>query len=416
MYHPQYFGLLLFVCTATLSWSAATTALEEDVQVGLRVRSAGHELDGNHADSASVLLRLSYQANWQYNLSTFLEFDHVETYLEDQFSDGVRLNGEPFIFDAEGSDLNQAFINAAFDSGLVRLGRQRLNFDDQRMVGSISIWQNEQTFDALHVAHNLASASTLTYTYAANVNRVLGDDAGKYLSPDDELYGPLNGRRPEALLGDHELDSHFLRLEFNEWDYTRWVSYLYLDDNKDRPSVSNQTVGVSYNFDYKANVLRYRLRLDGAMQRRPEVDKNASIPYALLELALRFNSLEFMSRSEMLGENDGVQFVTPLGSLHEFNGWADKFILIPTSGLIDNSLQLTWRNSPWRISARYHVFNEYEGNSRYGDEFDLDVTYRLMDKHNVHFRYANFRETEEFAALLPRASKYLVTYSYNFNQ
>lgn len=399
---------------------APAVAIEEEVQVSLRVRSAGHELDGNNGDSASVLLRLSHQASWQDNLSTFIEFDYVKSYLQDQFSDGVRLNGQPFIFDAEGSDLNQLFVDIGFDNvGLdsmgLRLGRQRLNFDDQRLVGAISIWQNEQTFDALHLSRNIASASSLTYTYVTNVNRVLGDNADQFLSPDDVLFDALNGMRPESLLGDHDLNSHFLRLQFNEWDYSRLVSYAYFDDNKDRESVSNRTLGLSYHLDYKADTLRYRLRVDGAMQQRPEIDDQSRIPYALLELAVGVNSLELMSRTEMMGEDDGVQFVTPLGSVHEFNGWADKFLLIPPTGLIDQSLQVSWRKSPWRISTRYHVFNEYDGSSRYGDELDVDVTYRLMDKHSVHLRYAYFRETDEFAAIFPDANKYFVTYAYNFN-
>jgi len=390
-------------------------AIEGDAQVSMRVRSAGHELDGDHGDSASVLLRLSYGANLREHLSTFIEFDYVETFLEEQFSDGVRLNGQPSVFDAEGPDLNQVFFDLVHEDTAVRLGRQRINFDDQRMVGGISIWQNEQTFDALQVNHSVASASNLSYTYVTNVKRVLGEEAGKYLSPDDVVYDQLNGIRPTSLLGEHDLNSHFLRWEFNEWDYSRFVTYGYFDDNRDRPEVSNRTLGLSYHFDYKADELRYRLRLDGAMQQRPEVDDQSRIPYGLLELAVRFNSLELMSRTEMLGEDDNVAFVTPLSSLHEFNGWADKFLFTPNTGLLDQSLQLTWRGSPWRISARYHVFNEYDGNSRYGDEFDLDVVYRLQDKHSVHVRYALFRETEEFAPLFPSASKYFVTYAYNFN-
>ena len=406
---------LASLCVSLGMANHVMAVIDEDIQVSLRVRSAGHELDGNNADSASILLRLSHRARWLDGLSTFVEFDHVETYLEDQFSDGVRLNGQPFVLDSEGTDLNQAFADIEHGDSLVRVGRQRLNFDDQRMVGGISIWQNEQTFDALQINHNIASGSVLSYTYAANVNRVFGDEAEEFLTPDDVLFEPLNGRRPLALLGDYNLNSHFLRLEYNEWDYSRLVSYGYFDDNQDRPEVTNRTIGLSYHFDFKVDALRYRLRIDGALQQRPEVDESSRIPYALLELAVRLNSLEFMSRTEMLGEDDNVAFVTPLASLHEFNGWADKFLLTPASGLVDQSLQMSWRNSPWRVSARYHVFSEYDGNSRYGDEIDLDLTYRLLDKHSLHLRYAYFREDQEFAAVFPDANKYFVTYAYNFN-
>ena len=90
-------------------------ALEQNTQLSWRVRAAGHELNGNHGDAASVLLRLSYTADWQDSLSTFVEFDYVKNFLEDQFSDGVRLNGQPFIFDAPGTDLNQAFVDLRLD-------------------------------------------------------------------------------------------------------------------------------------------------------------------------------------------------------------------------------------------------------------------------------------------------------------
>ena len=390
-------------------------AQEQDTQLSMRMRSAGHEVNGNHGESASILVRLNHTSHWRDNISTFVEFDHVETYLEDQFSDGVRLNGQPFIFDAEGSDLNQAFVDLNWEKTQFRLGRQRLNFDDQRFIGSISIWQNEQTFDALHINQGFASASSFSYTYAGNVNRVFGVEADKNISPNDALFQPLNGVRPESLLGDHKLKSHFLRMQFNEWDYSRFVLFGYFDDNQDRPFVANRTVGGSYHIDYKVGDVRLRARVDGAIQQRPEVDDSSRAPYALLELAARINSFEIMSRTEMLGEDDNVAFVVPLSSLHEFNGWADKFLLTPEGGLIDKSLQVTWRNSPWRLSARYHVFNEYDGNSRYGDEIDFDLIYRLKDKHDLHLRYAIFRETEEFASRIGDSSKYFVTYSYNFN-
>ncbi len=390
-------------------------AVEHDIDLSSRVRSAGHEIEGNDGDSASVLLRLSYSAQWNDALSTFVEVDYVETFLEDQFSDGVRLNGQPFIFDAPGEDLNQLFVDLTIEDFGVRLGRQRLNFDDQRLVGGIGIWQNEQTFDALHLSKNIFSASSLTYTYVDNVNRVLGEDADEDIDPDDALFAVFNGVRPAALLGDHDLESHFVRFQFNELDYSNIVAYAYFDDNKDRPTVANNTLGLSYEFNYKVGQLRYRARLDGAFQERTEAAKNSRIPYALLELAVGKNALEIMGRVEMMGEDDGAQFVTPLASVHEFNGWADKFLFIPSAGLVAQSLQVSWRQSPWRMSFRYHVFNEYDGNSRYGDEFDFDITYKLLDKHSLHLRYGVFRNSDEFENTFTNSNKYFVTYSYNFN-
>ena len=58
----------------------------------------------------------------------------------------------------------------------ITLGRQRINLDDQRWVGSVGWRQNEQTFDAVRVEASLGPLA-LDVTHAIDQRTIFGEDA-----------------------------------------------------------------------------------------------------------------------------------------------------------------------------------------------------------------------------------------------
>lgn len=383
------------------------------VELASRARMAHLEEDNTKGKAGSLLLRLNLHSRWTDNIATLLELDHVETFLEDDHSDAVRMNGKPVIPDPPGTEINQLFADYQGDIVHLRTGRQRINFDNQRFIGSGSFWQNEQTFDALLAQTNIFSSSSMTYVYVVNVNRIFGDGATARLSDNDIVYGASAGERPVGLLGDHKLNAHLARLEINEWDYTRLTAYTYLIDNQDARNLSNNTAGIKYHFSYKVSAIKYRADLEAAVQTLQESDDDLQIPYYLADLGLGIGSFEFGGRYEILGSKKNMGFITPLGSVHEYQGWADKFVTTPDAGIVDASIRVNWRIHPWRIDARYHFFDEDAGQQRYGEEFDLDIAFKPWRKHELLLRYADFRSSTDYRASLSDEKKLILSYSYN---
>lgn len=366
----------------------AVASGEHEWEWGSRARYAHVDAD-NSGQAASLLLRGSVASEWSDIFHSMVEVDAVGTAFKNDHSDGARFNNQPLIPDPDGIDLNQAFLSLNLDAAAIHLGRQRINFDNQRFIGGNGFWQNEQTFDALLGKFKLASNSNFTYSYIANANRIFGEDADGKNSQSEHDYGNGNNSPDSAFFGDHQHHSHLTRLEWNEWDYTRVVGYAYRIDNRDMPSASNNTVGVSYNLNYKARRIKYRVQIEAAQQNRFELNAE-NLPYYLLDLGFGFNSWELSTRYEILGANNGAAFITPLGSNHDFEGWADEIGNTPNSGVRNFSLGLLWRASPLRVETSYHFFKDDVAGNNIGRELDVDFVYKPNRKHSISLRLANF--------------------------
>ncbi len=393
---------------------ASAHAAEHQFDFTSRIRYAELDVGENDGKAGSVLLRLSLESEWSDQVTSFVEVDHVESAFIDEHSDGVRLNGQPTIPDVEGTEINQAFLNFETNTWSLLLGRQSIELDNQRFVGGNSFWQNEQTFDAARLNYKILSGSNVNYAYIDNVNRIFGDDADRQLNPADVGFETLNGIRPAAQLGDHSHSTHLFRIELNEWDYSQLTAFAYFIDNEDLPAVSNETVGIHYVAKYKPRRILYRLEIDAAIQQRPELANVDNIPYYRLDAGLGLRSVEFSFQQEILGSRKNTAFTTPLGSLHEFNGWADTFSAAPSGGFIDRSVKVKWRKAPWKFDVRYHDFHLHDTSESLGTEIDFDITYRLNKKQNVLLRFADFRAARSQENAIADVRRVIFNYSYNF--
>lgn len=390
---------------------------EWDFAARLRYAMVESQWDGaaeRDGEAVSGLLRLSLNSNWTESFSTFIEIDHVSTGLQDKHSDGVRLNGELSIVDVPGTEVNQAFFRVQTGSFDIRLGRQLIELDDQRFVGSNGFWQNDQTFDALDIKLSLLSESKLSYAYIANANRIFGDNSDRLITTDetDESYGTDGNNRSLGRLGDHEHNTHLVHFEYNEWDYSELKSYLYLMDIKDWPGNSNRTFGLSYNYEQKIDRLKYMVTIEGAVQNRQKINNSPTTFYSLVEFGIGLSSLEATLRYEELGSKDGVSFVTPLASFHDFQGWAGGPPRGAT-GIKDTSLKILWRKSPFKIDARYHKFSSAAGSVDLGTEFDVDFVYKIARKHRISLRLADYHGPTPNNGVAPDKFRAYLSYTYN---
>lgn len=376
--------------SSTLSFALDYSLDPHQFEFSARTRVASVNGDEN-GKSASLLLRFDVESEWTDQITTQFNLDHVELGWEDEFSNGVHFNGNPVIPDAGGTDINQALIHYSPTNTLqLTLGREAINLGNERFIGANVFWQNEQSFDVVGWQYNFATSSNIQYRYIDNANRITGDDAGKRLSDSDINFVQNNGLRPLRFLGDHQHKSHLLFAQFQEWDHSRIQAYIFDIDNIDAPAVSNQTVGGRYEFKSRTGNLRTLAHAEIAWQKRTELNNAKSLLYFDLGAGFGFKATELSLNIERLGAEGGVSFTSPLASLHDHNGWADKFLITPDTGLSDYSLQMIWRKNPWKLDARYHVFYGVDDSSRLGKELDIDLSFNVNKRNVLLLRYAKF--------------------------
>jgi hypothetical protein len=265
------------------------------------------------------------------------------------------------IADPQNAELNRLQVQYKAGKGKVTLGRQRINLDDERWVGSVGWRQNEQTFDALRGELHVGPAA-VDLSYALKQRTIFGTDAGPRTTYDGEFLfagagsniGPLQGKLFAYLL---DYDEAFFRAN------------------------SSQTYGlaISTSFPVRTDA---KLNLRASYARQSDYGKNPfdySADYWSLGAGAALKGFTLAAGWEKLGSNNGRALQTPMATLHKFNGWADQFLITPPNGLQDRSVSLSQKfervvaSSPLTATVRYHRFDSDVGNIRYGTEWDASI-------------------------------------------
>ena len=105
------------------------------------------------------------------------------------------------VSDPENIELNRLQLQYKAKNLGVTIGRQRINLDDQRWVGSVGWRQNEQTFDAVRGEAKTGPVA-VDMTYAISQRTIFGGDAGPRTSIDGNFVfagvgsklGPVQGK------------------------------------------------------------------------------------------------------------------------------------------------------------------------------------------------------------------------------
>ncbi len=307
-------------------------------------------------------------------------------------------NGRPDrapIPDPEGVEINQLYL--AYD-GLenldARVGRQEIQLGNQRFVGSDPWRQNNQSFDALRFMYQVDETLALDYSFAFQVNRVLGSD-----SP----------------FGNEDMAGHFLDVRKSQEGIGNFGAYAYLLDFDELSLLSSNTFGLRYDRTFEGvdrstssdfwTETDWSVALEYAKQ-SDAGDNPASLDadYLLLEGAADYRGYRVFLASETLGGDGtpGGSFQTPLASLHWFNGFADQFQSTPDAGLNDRRIgvetdaKFSQVDFPIHMAATYHWFSSDAGSLTFGTELDLDVMANVNDHFSAGLRYADFNPDDVF--------------------
>lgn len=353
---------------------------EGKVTLDFRYRYEGVEQDSfdEDANAHTLRTRLGFQSGVWNGWDFSIEVNDVR-HLSNDFNAGGGTTPDrteyPVVADPKGTRLNQAYINyTGIEDWGFKVGRQRINLDNQRFVGSVAWRQTEQVFDAGTVGWSTDNAD-VSITYVQWVRRIFGE---------------------ESAAGKHRQDGTVFLHGGLATPIGKLRGYYYHIDNDDSPSFSTGTVGVRLTGSPKINddwSIRYEMEY-AHQNDAGNNPVNYSADYVHVVAAAVVGIFDFGVGWELLGSDDGddgyAAFRTPLATLHKFNGWADLFLSTPANGLSDTYLTFKATPGDFIFDARYHNFEADAGSQKFGSEWNFRAGYKFTKRFRSDFFFAAY--------------------------
>jgi hypothetical protein len=332
----------------------------------------------NKAGALTSRLRAGFETGAVENTKFLVDFESVSA-LSDKYNSTV--NGKttyPIVADPTGTELNRLQLsNTSLPQTTVTIGRQLINLDDQRFVGAVAWRDNEQTFDAVRAQNTSIPNLTLDAAYSIQTNRVFGDKSPVGRVEGDTILLNAGYKTPIGTL--------------------TAFGYLLKFDNAALYAQSSKTFGLRFAGARHLNPVTLNYAFSYANQKNAYNNPASySADYYLAEGSAVYGGFTAAAGYELLGSGGAQSFQTPLATLHKFNGWADKFLTIPANGLQDlyGSLGYTFKKAgPFQsigLLGTYHDFKSDTGNSKYGDEYDLQLLAKIA-KLTLIAKYADYK-------------------------
>ena len=339
--------------------------LKLDPIIDARIRYEGVEQPTLDADAVTIRLRSGLELTHDSGFSALAEAEGTLA-PGNNYNDANAGNGvEPFpvVADPENVELNRLQIGYANkDVGKIVFGRQRINIDDQRFVGSVGWRQNEQTFDAVSVTVTALKPVTLEGVYSNSQRTIWGVDGGARTAFDGDFIFLGAG-----------VDVVGVKV--------KGFAYL-LDYDAAEPVAltSTATYGVRATAKVKLGG-NIALDLMGSYAQQSDYKANPndfSVDYIAASASTKFGPVTITGGYELLGSDGaGNRVQTPMATLHKFNGWADVFLSTPAAGLQDMYPAVAYTiplNGGIAASVTYHDFSSDVGGLSYGTEWDAELT------------------------------------------
>lgn len=345
-----------------------------------RFRHEFGEQEGLEDSTASTLRnRAGFQVKGMGAFEAFAEYEGTLVADRGAYNPG---NGNgpatrTVIADPGSHELNQAWLSYEAPSELFSLkaGRQGVDLDDQRYVGTVGWRQNMQTLDAAAITLSPSEDWTVYYGFVWQVNRIFGSEAIAPPSTD------FQGR------------SHLINAKYEGLPFGTVTTYAYLLDlhHAAGDGASSNSYGVRLageGIGGSRYLFEYAHQTDGAEN---PVDYSAN--YARAEFARDLEGgWDATAGIEYLGSDKGAGYQFPLSTLHKFNGYADRFLATPAGGLCDLYATLgTAFVKGARLALTCHHFRDDGLDLSLGNEIDVVVSKALSEHVTVLAKGAVFK-------------------------
>ena len=317
---------------------------------------------GKTADALTDRLVLGYRTGSWEGLSAYAEFENITAlqtpprYFVPQTGYGDPSRAA--VVDPALAQVNQLYLAWR---GL-KVGRQAVNLDDQRFIGTVGWRQNDQTFTGASFTNGTWIPRT-AFTLARFTQ-----------------VAPITG-----ITRDLRLD--VVNASVALWAGTHLSLFRYASEEVAAPSTSLAHTGARLEGGWKA----LRIEASYAVQRPFREATAATTPEAGYRLAGLGWAIT-PSHTVMLEQEElEPGFRTPYATLHAWNGWADRFLTTPAAGLRDRFLRYRGKAGAWSVEAALHGFHAQAEGAAYGREADLSVAWQARTWLQLLVKGAGYR-------------------------
>ena len=354
----------------------------------VRFRWENAKIDGlDRSNALTVRTRLGYGSRPLHGVSGFLEFENVATPKPSLFFDGTNGSGasKSIVADPDTTEANRFWLLLDREDWLgssLKVGRQRIKLDDDRWVGNVGWRQNEQTYDAVRFQSSLGHDRLLVqYIFAWETKRIFGD------------RGPANRR-------DFGMESHFINLSYDVVDALKFTAFIYLIDAND-PFAANSSNTYGFRAVGKTSMTESLDALyEVSWAYQTDAGDNAvdyAANYYHISAGLDLDAVGRIKLGfEVLGSDGGkAQVVTPLATLHAFNGFSDAFLDNGgPRGLRDTYVMLVPAIPIKNVALKFifHQFHSDQGSDDLGQEYDIVASYRYNKTLSFLYKFAYYDE------------------------
>lgn len=348
----------------------------------IRYRLELVDQDGIAEEATASTLRIKVglkTSEWK-GLSALVEGEAIARLGPKDYNDTV--NGRtayPVVADPTDVLLNQAWVKfRPVEQLAVTGGRQVVNFDNQRWVGSVGWRQNDQTFDAVRATFVPVKGVSADYIYSWRVNRIFGPDSPQGIWRDTNIHGA--------------------RVELAPVKGATLTAYGYWLDIPAAATSNSKTLGIRFA---GSQPIGGGAKLLYAAEYASQSDYKANpadfnLDYVAIEPGITAKGLTAKLGYERLEGNGTVALQTPLATGHAFNGWADVFLSTPANGLRDIYGDVSYKFGEGSVfkglllRAVYHDFRSTTGSVDYGSEWNALVAYPVSKKFNLSVKFARY--------------------------
>ncbi len=331
------------------------------------------------ADAFTNRLVLGWRSGSWEGISAFVQFENISSLAEPRYfvpQTGYGRSGRAVVADPPLSQLNQFFIEW---KGL-RVGRQAINLDNLRFVGSVAWRQNDQTFTGATFTNKTWIPHTeFTLGHLTQVQTIVGQTK--------PITAELVNLQFSFIPGGHLRVFHYA---FDEGDQAlRNPSGVVTKDTS--------FAHTGARLDGEAWKVLYDASFASQKQYKDATDSGT------LDAKYRFLGLGFRMAKDhtvmAVEERLDAGFKTPYATLHAWNGWVDRFLATPAKGLVDRYGQYRGKAGAWSFEVSYHAFSAAQGGAAYGKETDALLGYKANAWLTLLLKAADYRADAETPTL-----------------
>lgn len=328
------------------------------------------------ANANTIRTRLGLLSPVFHGLQGYVEYEGTHVLQSDYNNGRGNKPGYSIVADPGYNELNQMWISyTGVPDTVIKGGRQRIKFDDDRFIGNVGWRQLETTFDSVLITNQSLESLVVNVGYIGNVKT--------FTSTTENINAPI------------------LNANYKFGDYGNLIGYGYWMDYTESENFqkSNQTYGLRFiNSDKPKKFYDHYSLLYTAEWSIQKDYQHSPVQYE----ANRFNvmggfnayNFSFQGAMEQLnGSGLNKTFNTPLGTNHAFQGWADIFLVTPNDGIRDVFGTVSAKfmeNDSLVLSGIYHDFTDDTGQAHYGKEWDFQAIKKFGKHYSLLAKYANY--------------------------